>query len=153
MLISNSPDAFEWLPDVGVCPDVRPERGSLVGIHTALSQATDSSLVVAWDMPFVNAELLRQIRDRGRNAFFAAVPEGPFGLEPLCAFYTRQCLPIVEAALDEGDLRLSHFLQRLPEVERIPLHEVQAVGEPTRLFFNVNCAEDLVLAERMASGS
>src|SRR5215211_3434495 len=75
VLISNSPDAFEWLPDVGVCPDVRPERGSLVGIHTALSQTTDSALVVAWDMPFVTAELLQQIRDRGRNALFAAIPE------------------------------------------------------------------------------
>ena len=151
ILISNAVDAPRWLPGTRVFADVRDERGSLVGIHTALMQAQSSVIVVAWDMPFVTAELLRLIRDRGRDEPFAAVPQGPGGLEPFCATYTPACLPVIEAALDAGELRMSTVLERLPSLTRIPVAEISVVGDPSRLFFNVNDAADLALAEQMSS--
>ncbi len=40
--------------------DILPDKGSLGGIYTALSQASSESvLVLACDMPFVNPDLLR----------------------------------------------------------------------------------------------
>jgi molybdopterin-guanine dinucleotide biosynthesis protein A len=153
VLVSNAADAASWLPGVTTIADVRSERGSLVGIHTALthSHADGSVLVVAWDMPFVSEDLLCLIRDRGRHAPFAVVPEGPAGLEPMCAMYTRQTLPAVAAAIDAGDLRLTSMVARLPSFERIPLVTIASVGDPARLFFNVNSADDLAAAERMAA--
>jgi molybdopterin-guanine dinucleotide biosynthesis protein A len=159
VVISNDPDAEHWLAGVAVRRDLRPERGSLVGLHTALSLAADSVFVVAWDMPFVNAALTRLVHDRARDAGFAAVPEGPPTardreaaqprLEPLCAVYTRACLPLVERALDEGDWPLWRMIERLPSIVRIPLGEVASAGDPARLFFNVNTPEDLSAAEHM----
>ena len=151
IVISNAAEAPDWLTGARVFGDVRGERGSLVGIHTALVHANSSVIVVAWDMPFVTAELFRLIRDRGRDERFATVPEGPGGLEPFCAMYTPACLPTLEAALDAGELRMSTMLERLPSLTRIPVAEISTIGDPSRLFFNVNDAGDLALAEQMSS--
>lgn len=152
LLISNSPDAPRWLSRVTTVGDRRAERGSLVGIHSALTHARAPVLVVAWDMPFVSPPLLRLISERGKSAAFAAVPHGLAGPEPFCAVYTLACVAYIEAALDEGDLRLSALLQRLPHVDEIDLDEVSEAGDPDRLFLNVNDLADLAVAERLAAG-
>ena len=155
MLISNAPDASTWLPDTRVFTDARTERGSLVGLHTALVHAPNGALVVAWDMPFVTHELLSMLRDAGTagpaTTIAAALPDGPRGAEPFCAFYTARCLPVIEAALDARDLRLTAFIDRLAAVARVSRVDVSACGDPERLFFNVNSAADLAVAESMAS--
>jgi len=147
MIISNAPDASEWIPRAIVHRDARSERGSLVGLHTALTHASSHILVVAWDMPFVSTALLELIRDRARGEPLAVIPEGPRGLEPFCALYTSACLPVVEGAIESGDLRLSHLIAHLPSIDRIPMREIEAVGNPATLLFNVNTPEDLERAE------
>jgi molybdopterin-guanine dinucleotide biosynthesis protein A len=152
ILVSNAADAAHWMPGVAVARDARPERGSLVGLHTALSSSTasDGALVVAWDMPFITAALLSLIIEAKGDGAFAVVPEGPSGLEPMCAFYSRRCLPAIDAAIDGGDLRLSSFIERLSNVRRVVRSAVARVGDPLRLFFNVNTPGDLAAAEAMA---
>lgn len=150
IVVSNAADAAEWIPGIRVVRDTRPERGSLVGIHTALTAAAASVLVVAWDMPFVNRVLLETIRDRLVRSTYAAVPEGPHGLEGLCAAYTSACIPAIEVGFDIGDLRISAMLSRLPAFERISEEDTATAGDPRRLFFNVNTADDLAEAERLA---
>ncbi|MGH7616264.1 MAG: molybdenum cofactor guanylyltransferase [Gemmatimonadaceae bacterium] len=152
ILISGAPDAEDWLPGVRVVADAWRLRGSLVGIHTALNHARQPILLVAWDMPFVTTALLSLIRDRAARTAFATVPEGDTGMEPFCAAYTPACLPIIEAALAAEDLRLSSLLDRLPAYDRITLDEIRSVGEPSRLFFNVNAPPDLARAEALAAG-
>jgi molybdopterin-guanine dinucleotide biosynthesis protein A len=149
IVVSNAVEATTWLPEVRVVSDIRPERGSLVGLHTALSHAGTTVMVVAWDMPFVRADLLRLIRERGRFEPLATVPEGTNGLEPFCAMYTPACLPIIESALDVGELRMSTVLARFPSMTRVSAAELASLGNPARLFFNVNNLEDLRLAEEI----
>jgi molybdopterin-guanine dinucleotide biosynthesis protein A len=153
MLVANAAGADAWLPGAATRGDRRAERGSLVGIHTALAAADDDVLVVAWDMPFVETVLLALLRDTAAAApeAYAVVPEGPRGAEPFCAVYRRACLPVIEAALDAGDLRLSHMYDRLPSSRRLPLAAIAALGDPERIFFNVNDAADLARAESMAA--
>jgi hypothetical protein len=43
------------------------------------------------------------------------------------------------------------MLARLPSYERVSLAEVARVGDPAKLFFNVNTADDLATAERLAT--
>ncbi|MEO7083805.1 MAG: molybdenum cofactor guanylyltransferase [Gemmatimonadaceae bacterium] len=150
VVVSNAEDAEAWLPGARIVRDVRQEHGSLVGIHSALSAATDAALVVAWDMPFVNPGLFALIRDRLSDRD-AAVPEGPHGLEGLCAAYSTRCLPAIEAALDAGDLRVSALVARLLSLRTIPAADLTAAGDPSRMFFNVNTAADLELAGRLAT--
>jgi molybdopterin-guanine dinucleotide biosynthesis protein A len=150
VVVSNAPDAESWLPEARVVRDARSERGSLVGIHSALTSTTDGALVVAWDMPFVTTALLTMIRTRLDRSGYAAVPSGLHGLEGLCAGYTTACLTTINAALDEGDLRVGSMLARLPSFDAIPLADLESAGDPSRLFFNVNTPRDLEVAEQMA---
>src|SRR5690349_18078252 len=94
MLIANDRYIRAAVPAVPSHPDVRTERGSLVGLHSALTHAREAALVVAWDMPFVSAPLLAELRRLGERRGAAVFPEGLRGPEPLCAYYPRSCLSV-----------------------------------------------------------
>ena len=154
VLVANAPDANAWLPHARVARDVDDRRGSLLGLHTALTAAGgDDVLVVAWDMPFVTAALLRFIASRLMAPIQAAVPESVNGLEPFCTAYSARCLPVVERQLSANELRMGAFIDELPVVRRIGAGELGPFGDPSRLFFNVNTATDLASAEGMARGA
>ena len=153
VLVANSPEAEQWLAGVPVRRDTRPERGSVVGVHTAIAAAPDGGVVVvvAWDMPFVSGALLSLLATHVRNGAAAAFPEGLGGPEPFCAAYTTACLPDIDRAIARGDFRMSSVVAALPNVTRLGLADVKRFGDPARLFFNVNTAADLEMAERMAA--
>jgi molybdopterin-guanine dinucleotide biosynthesis protein A len=153
LLIANDPGAIDWLPGVRVERDVRPGEGALGGLHAALAHARGDIVLVAWDMPFVHAPLLAALRARGaRDLADAVLPESDGsrrGVEPLCAWYSSRCLPAVTAALDAGDRRVVAFHDAV-RVVRLGLDEVQAFGDPARLFANVNSPAELAWAEGIA---
>ena len=152
VIISNDVDAPTWLVGVTAHADLRPERGSLVGIHTALTAANGGDvLVVAWDMPFVHTALLEAVGSRLARSAYAAVPETEHGIEATCAAYTAACLPVVDRLLDAGLMKLSAFVRALPAHETITRDDLERIGDPTRLFFNVNTPADLASASAMAS--
>jgi molybdopterin-guanine dinucleotide biosynthesis protein A len=153
ILVANAPDAERWLAGTPVRRDVRSERGSVVGLHTAIASipADDIALVVAWDMPFVSAGLLSLLTHRVREGAAAAIPESPSGPEPFCAAYTTACLADIERAVVRGDFRMSSIVETLPDVSRVADSEVRSFGDPARLFFNVNTRADLETAERIAA--
>ncbi|HVE78728.1 MAG TPA: molybdenum cofactor guanylyltransferase [Gemmatimonadaceae bacterium] len=151
LLIASDPAADDWLPGVRRAADVLPGEGSLGGIHAALHHAGTPVLVVAWDMPFVPADLLRALRAAGADAD-AAVPasDSRRGVEPLCAYYAPSCIRAIERRLREGDRRVVGFFDDV-RVRRLGPDEVSRFGEPSRIFMNVNTPDELALAERYAS--
>lgn len=151
VIITGAPEATNWIPGVRVIRDAWRMQGSLVGIHTALGYARGPILVIAWDMPFVTTALFELLLVRAERSAYATLPEGPSGVEPFCAVYSPACLPMIEAGLAAEDLKLSNMLGRLPSYERVPLADVARVGDPAKLFFNVNTAGDLATAERLAT--
>src|SRR5437870_1587016 len=102
LLITNDSAVRAAIPGIAARGDARRERGSLVGLHSALTHCADALLVVAWDMPFVSPALLAALRHEGEETGAAAIPEGPRGIEPLCAYYPRACLDVAERQLDVG---------------------------------------------------
>lgn len=151
MLSANANDAEVWLPGVRVIRDVRTERGSLVALEAALRAAAgDDILAVAWDMPFVTTALLGAIRARLVDGVSAVVAESAHGPECFCAAYAAHALPVIEQAIGRGELRVAQAIASLPRVVRIGVTELAAFGTPARLFFNVNTANDLAVAEEMA---
>lgn len=129
--------------------DVRSERGSIVGIHTALTYASDRTIVVAWDMPFVSGALLRHMLDVPSSPM-AVIPLGPRGPEPFCAVYDRRLLASIDTMVGRGELRAQEIVERIQHPVTISERDVAQFGEPSRLFFNVNTADDLARAEAMA---
>ena len=152
-LITNDTTVRGAVRDVSSFGDVRHGRGSLIGLHSALSHCRDSAIVVAWDMPFLSSELLKMLRTRGEKSAAAALPEGPFGPEPLCAYYPRACLAIAEQQIERGELRLSAFIDALPAPVIVPIDEVARFGSPATLFANVNTAPELAGAQLRAGSA
>ena len=149
LLVANAPDAPTWRPDLRVVAAVRPGMGSLGGIYTAVVEAPAPVVCVAWDMPFVTPELLRALAD-GLAEWDAFLPEsdGRRGVEPLCAAYGPACAAAIAASLEAGDLRAIGF-HRAVRVGRLPLEAVRRLGDPARLFFNINTADDLARADAL----
>ena len=149
VLIANAPDAASWRPDLRTIPDSRPGFGSLGGIYTAVTAGPEPVLCVAWDMPFVTAELLAALV-AGAPGYDAFLPEsgGKLGVEPLCAVYGAGCRQPIERALARGDLRAIAFHDAV-RIGTLSLDRVQAFGDPAELFFNVNHPADLERAEAL----
>lgn len=150
LLIANDPAASDWLPGVRTERDARPGLGSLGGIHAALWHADSPVVLVAWDMPFVPAGLLRLLRERANDAdVVVPASDSRRGVEPLCAYYAPECLTPIERRLDANDLRVVSFYDDV-RVARLEPDEVARFGDPSRLFHNINTPLDLELAERDA---
>ena len=151
LLVANDDDAGGWLPGVRRERDLLPGLGSLGGIHAALAHAAGPALVVAWDMPFVPASLLAELRALGEAGADAAVPESGSkrGVEPMCAWYAPACVPAIERRLAAGDRRVIAFYDDV-RVARLAAERVERHGDPSRIFLNVNAPEDLATAELAA---
>lgn len=145
-IITNDAAVREAVNDVAAHGDVRPERASLVGVHSALWHCRTAALVVAWDMPFVSTGLLSYLRAVGEHAGTAAIPIGPSGPEPLCAYYPRTMLSDIERQLDAGDLRLSHLVETLASAVLVRPDDIARFGQPELLFANINTHADLASA-------
>jgi molybdenum cofactor guanylyltransferase len=152
LLITNDPGIHERVSAVAARPDVRAERSSLIGLHSALTYCRDAALVVAWDMPFVPAALLARLREVGQARDAAVIPEGPYGPEPLCAYYPKRALSVIERQLDRAERRLAAFISELPGCVILSPDEVAAFGPPARLFANINSAADLAAVQHLESG-
>lgn len=150
LVVSNDPQASGWLPGVPAAADVLPLRASAVGIHSALARAGSDVLVVAWDMPFVPAALLQEIRGHLTGGALAVVPWGPNGPEPVCAAYADRALPHVQKLVESGALKLTDMVEALPDVIRISAVEVARFGDPATMFFNVNDPAGRARAEEIA---
>jgi molybdopterin-guanine dinucleotide biosynthesis protein A len=150
LLVANAADAGAWRPELRVVRDLRPGLGALGGIYTAVVEAPAPVVCVAWDMPFVTTELVRALAS-GLGDWDAFLPEshaGKDGVEPLCAAYGPGCGPAIAARLTSGDLRAVGFHADV-RVGRLPLDTVRRIGDPARLFFNVNTTDDLARAEAL----
>lgn len=147
LLVANDPSAEAWMAGTRVVRDVLPDAGSLGGIHAALAHAGTPVVVVAWDMPFVPAALLRALREAGREADVAVPESGSHrGLEPLCAYYGPACRPAIERRVAAGDLRVIGFYDDV-RVIRLPAADVARFGDPAVMFLNVNTPEERARAE------
>lgn len=146
-VVANDPARFRGF-GLPVVTDALSERGSAVGIYTALlASPTDRVLCLACDMPFVTPRLLRRlVEDSGDFDVF--VPRhGPY-LQPVCAVYSRRATGVFESFLAEGGRRIDAIYARL----RTGYLDVAdgCFGLPDQLFFNVNTPDDLEAARRRA---
>jgi molybdopterin-guanine dinucleotide biosynthesis protein A len=120
-----------------VLPDLYPGFGPVGAIATALA-ATDASwnVVVACDLPFVTVDVLRlllaEALGTGAGCAFAADPDGKG--QPLCGVYHASTGHVFQAAVREGEHRLTQVAARLrPHV--VHLNDFEALR-------NVNTPDD-----------
>jgi len=128
--------------DLRLVQDETPGLGPLGGLAAALAEARSPELLLlACDMPFVTAPLLAYLLARAEGVD-AVVPRTRRGFHPLCAVYSRRCLPVVARRLQARQLALQALLGEI----RVGVVETEALapfGDPERLLANVNTPADL----------
>ncbi len=144
IVTTNRPADYAFL-HLPLFLDLKPGRGALGGLHTAIASAKSLLVaVVACDMPFASAPLLetaaRLLVEENADV---VIPRSPEGLEPLHAVYRREtCLPAIESAIEADQWKVIAWF---PQVKVLEL----AVDDE-RPFWNVNTPEEFVEAERIA---
>jgi len=137
---------------VKITADIFPGRGSLGGIYTGLVRSDSFyNIVVAADMPFLNAPLLRYMIEAS-DGFDLVLPRVGEWFEPLHAVYSRNCVKAIETLFDQGK-RVIVELFNYVKVKYIEEKEIDRFDPGHLSFFNINTKEDLERAENIARGT
>lgn len=133
--------------------DIYRDCGPLAGIHVALvSSTTPYSLIIAVDTPFLSAEFLNYLIERAlESAATVTVPSISGIVQPLCAVFARDFLPLAEAALQAGRYKVERVFPR----ERMLIvsdAELTVFEKAAEMFDNLNTPEDLERARKRVLG-
>jgi molybdenum cofactor guanylyltransferase len=139
---------LESTMDPAVLEDMFPDSGPLGGIYTGLDAAhVNSALAVACDMPLLQTPLLAELL-RLALEHEAVVPVQHGLPQPLCAAYSKSCLPAIRHQLVAGELKLTSFLDQV--ATHYVASDVWGKLDPEGLsFLNINTDEDLDRASRV----
>ncbi len=114
IISANDPDKLAYLK-LPVVKDEHLGKGPLEGLTSVLA-ASDSeyNFVVAVDIPSIDIGLVEKMRSH-LDHVSAVIPICVDGrIEPLFAFYSKNCIPIFRAALDKGELAIHRALEKCP---------------------------------------
>ena len=140
----------DTLPELGVrkVADIYPDKGPLGGIFTGLKAATTQyCVVVGCDMPLLNVALLRHLMDLSPG-YDVVLPRTGGNVEPLHAVYSRDCLEVIERALQEDRLQIQSFFHEV-KVRYVENAELSRFDPQHISFFNVNSESDLERARAL----
>jgi molybdenum cofactor guanylyltransferase len=132
-------------PQIQLVTDLEKDQGPLVGILTGLSHVkAEGSLVLPCDSPFISGyfidKIFKLVKKDKKSESLAIVPTWPDeSVEPLHAYYFKECLPAIENILDMG-LRDVKSLFKLINVNYIG---VEVLDPEKKSFHNLNRPEDL----------
>jgi molybdopterin-guanine dinucleotide biosynthesis protein A len=150
LLVTRQPELYADLP-LRIVTDIYPARSSLTGIHAGLKNAAAPlAFVLPCDAPFVQPGLIGFLLGEIEPALDVIVPQIDSHYEPLCAIYSKRCLPYIEDQLDRDDFTILNFFDRI-NLKIIPAQRIQTADEEMVSFYNVNTPEALKASQRMAA--
>ena len=146
-IIANSPE-FARL-GFPVFADTQTGIGPLEAIRTALSYSlTNKVALVGCDLPLVTSELFSLLLSVPGDQH-ATVPVGvDRKLEPLCAIYRTEALPIVTDLIARGGRKISLLFDQVP-TRFVPFDELRHLAGSELFFENINTPEDYARAREV----
>ena len=154
IVTTNQPDDFSFL-DARLSPDLKPGRGALGGLYTAIASAAHPFVaVIACDMPFASPTLIqasiRIMDDKNADVVIAKSEEG---YEPLHALYRREtCLPAIEASINADQWKVIAWFPQV-KVRVLTSEEIKSADPAGLAFWNVNTPEEFANAENRANNN
>jgi len=151
IVTTNRPAEYEFL-NMRLTPDLKPGRGALGGIYTAIASATSPLVaVVACDMPFASQIFFEGARrlmvEEEEDVVIAKTDEG---YEPLHALYRREtCLPAIESSLSADQWKVISWFPQV-KVRVLTTDEVKSFDPSGLCFWNLNTPEEFAEAEHRA---
>lgn len=151
IVTTNRPADYSFL-DLRLLSDLRPDRGALGGLHTAVASAAHPIVaVVACDMPFASAGLIEAMgRLLVEEEADVVIAKTESGYEPLHAVYRRAtCLPAIESAIDADQWKVIAWFPQVM-VRVLTDEELNSLDPDGLAFWNVNTPGEFAEAERIS---
>ena len=152
IVTTNRPTEYTFL-NLRLVPDLKPGRGALGGLYTAIASAAHPLVaVVACDMPFASQMFFEGARrlmvKEEADVIIAKTDEG---YEPLHALYRREtCLPAIESAIDADQWKVIAWFPQV-KVRILTPDEIKSLDPAGLCFWNLNTPEEFAEAERRAN--
>ncbi len=124
-------------------PDVYADLGLPMAIYHV---ATPYCLVVACDMPFLHAAVLRYLITQMTD-YDVVVPDVLGELQTLHAIYSKACLQPIERRLETNRLRIVGFFPDV-RVRTVTASELEPYDSALLAFQNLNTPEEFQAAEQ-----
>ncbi|HZS10599.1 MAG TPA: molybdenum cofactor guanylyltransferase [Nitrospirales bacterium] len=150
LIVTAEPEPHLHVGSGRLVTDEIPGKGTLGGIYTGLLHAAGPrALVVACDMPFLNAELLRWLADRDPAAD-VLMPRLATGLQPTHAIYSKRCVDPLKRLLDAGEMKAQSLASHSGlAVTVINESDVRPHDPDLLSFLNLNTPADLEMARKL----
>jgi len=151
LVTTNHPEDYAFL-NLPLFTDLKPGRGALGGLYTALFSAKYPIVAVAaCDMPFARAQLFKAASDilvqEEADVVIAKTDEG---YEPLHAVYRREtCIAAVEAAISSDKWRMDAWFPQV-KLRILTIEEIRRYDPQGLAFSNINTPEEFAQAEQRA---
>jgi len=124
--------------------DRQEGSGPLGGILEGLKQASLKwSFVCACDMPWISGAVVRTLWSCGEEDADIVVPRIGGYFEPLHAFYSRECIPAIERAVQSGERKITSFYDSL-KVSPVDDEHFSHLPGYKKSFGNLNTRNDLL---------
>jgi molybdopterin-guanine dinucleotide biosynthesis protein A len=152
IVTTNRPEDYSFL-NLRLLSDIKPGRGALGGLYTAIASATHPIVaVVACDMPFASARLIEAMgRFLVENEADVVIAKSDEGYEPLHAVYRREtCLPAIESAIDADQWKVIAWFPQV-KVRVLTSEEIRSSDPDGLAFWNVNTPDEFAEAEKLAT--
>ena len=162
IVTTNHPAEYTFL-NFRLVADLKPGRGALGGLYTAIASATSPFVaVVACDMPFASQIFFegarRLMAEEEADVVIARVASRAEreektgqGYEPLHALYRREtCLPAIESAIDADQWKVISWFPQV-KVRMLTTNEVKSFDPSGLCFWNLNTPDEFIEAENRAS--
>ncbi len=152
IVTTNRPAEYAFL-NLRLVPDLKPGRGALGGLYTAIASAAHPLVaVVACDMPFASQMFFEGARRlMVKEEADVVIAKTDEGYEPLHALYRREtCLPAIESAIDADQWKVIAWFPQV-KVRILTPEEIKTLDPSGLCFWNLNTPEEFAEAERRAN--
>ena len=132
--------------------DLKPDRGALGGLYTAIASATHPFVaVVACDMPFTSTKLFEGMTSlMVQHEADVVIAKTEYGYEPLHAVYRREtCLPAIESAIESDKWKVIAWFPQV-RVHELSEEETKSFNPDGLAFWNVNTPNEFAEAEHIS---
>jgi molybdopterin-guanine dinucleotide biosynthesis protein A len=129
---------------IEVVPDEISSIGPLGGMFTCLKKSkTRHNIILSCDTPFITMDLIKYIIENidSKNKIIAPLHRQNF-IEPLCAYYSKDLIPVFEEFIENKNYKLLKILNSV-ELKTLRIDSSLGFYSP-KLFNNLNTPEDLL---------
>lgn len=150
LLVAKEPSLYVDL-SIKAAKDLFTARSSLTGIHAGLSQTrAEFGFVVPCDAPFLQPDLIRAILEEISSDTDVVIPHINGIYQPLCATYSKRCVPYIEDMLKQNDFKIINLFGKV-HLKTVSIEKLMHADPGQRSFININTPETYQLIKRISS--